>query len=94
MADDHEESQSLAAAQEKVKELTVAVRDLRIEASRLQVNLDRLHKFQASLLEVSQRWLEWMERGDRLKSRQDCHSSACDTTGVSARVREGTAQQN
>lgn len=90
MADDHEQSQSLAAAQEKVKGLTAAVRDLRREASRLQVNLDRLHKFQASLLEVSQRWLEWMERGDRLEG---AHSSARDATGASAGAREGTALQ-
>ena len=83
MADDHDQSQSLAAAQEKVKQLTVAVRDLRLEASRLQANLGRLHKFQASLLEVSQRWLEWMERGDRLKSWQDCDSlPACNTARV------------
>ena len=72
---DHDES--VAAAQEKMKELTAAVKGLAAEAKRLQNNLNRLHKFQASLLSVSQHWSEWMEKSSQLQFHSEDTGSSC-----------------
>jgi len=61
------EAPDLVAARDKVKELTAAVKDLTLEAQRLQTNLNRLHGFQASLLVISQHWMQWMERSKQLQ---------------------------
>jgi len=61
------EAPDLVAARDKVKELTATVKDLTLEAQRLQTNLNRLHGFQASLLVISQHWMQWMERSKQLQ---------------------------
>jgi len=61
------EAPDLGAARDKVKELTAAVKDLTLEKQRLQTNLNRLHGFQASLLVISQHWMQGMERSKQLQ---------------------------
>ena len=73
MAED--QSQNVAAAQQKVKELTSAVKGLTVEAQRLQANLNKLHEFQASLMLVSQHWMEWMERSNKLQTQKPSSSA-------------------
>ena len=62
-----DEAADQAAARDKVRELTAAVKGLTLEAQRLQTNLNRLHGFQASLLVISQHWMQWMERSKQLQ---------------------------
>lgn len=65
--------ENLLVAQRKVKALTDAVRGLTVEARRLQMNLDRLHEFQASLLVVAQHWMGWLERSNQLQVTKGAH---------------------
>ena len=66
MATDGESWRTVEPVQEKVDELIAAVKELAKETQRLQVNLSKLHEFQASLLVVSQHWMEWIERTNKL----------------------------
>lgn len=52
---------------EKVKELSEAVKKLKGESKRLQVNLDRMHQLQATLYQTDMKLVEWVEAGNRLK---------------------------
>ena len=69
------EPPDLTTARSKVKDLTAAVKELTLEAQRLQNNLNRVHKLQAHLLVIGQHWMQWMERSKQLQCAGDDSSN-------------------
>ena len=70
------------AMQDKVKQLTEAVQGLTKEVKRLQSNLDQMHRLQATLLQVTQQMMQWVEKleshGNQVQTLTDFSSTSVD----------------
>ena len=68
--------------QDKVKQLTEAVHGLTKEVKQLQSNLDQMHRLQATLLQVTQQMMQWVEKleshGNQMQTSAEFSSTSVD----------------